>query len=434
MATTPAARIRCSPARPSTTSRASASCCTTERELTVGPTSDAELDAIVRQGGRRGEIYAALRAHSRSCTPISIRARFPDIPRRVSGYNLDQLLPEHGFNVARALVGTEGTCAIVLDAQFELDPQPAASIARRAGLCRRVRRRRSRSRHSGVHRPIGLEGFEGAIVDGLAPQGRAQPRPHAGGARLSARGIRRRRCPNRRTRSRSSLMERLRADARRAGRAPVHARAKQRRSGRSASPGRARPPARPRARRPLGGMGRRSRRAGEARPLPARSAQRCSTSIDYEAAYYGHFGHGCIHMQVSFDLQSEPGVRKYGEFVDRAADLVVRYGGSLSGEHGDGQSRGALLPKMFGPELMQAFREFKSAWDPDNRMNPHKARGRRICRPKTSGSAPTTGRGSPRRTSRFRTMTGRSRRRRCAASASASAASTTRARCAPATW
>ena len=92
----------------------------------------------------------------------------------------------------------------------------------------------------------------------------------------------------------------------------------------------------------------------------------------YVGAFYGHFGHGCIHMRVSFDLQSEAGIRKYGEFVERAADLVVSYGGSLSGEHGDGQSRGALLPRMFGPELMNAFRQFKAVWDPQNKLNPHK--------------------------------------------------------------
>src|SRR5581483_7324305 len=86
----------------------------------------------------------------------------------------------------------------------------------------------------------------------------------------------------------------------------------------------------------------------------------------------GHFGDGCIHMQVSFDLFTEKGIRDYAQFIDRAADLVIRYGGSLSGEHGDGQSRGALLPKMFGPELMNAFREFKSVWDPQNKMNPGK--------------------------------------------------------------
>ena len=69
-------------------------------------------------------------------------------------------------------------------------------------------------------------------------------------------------------------------------------------------------------------------------------------------------------MQVSFDLETEDGIRRYGEFIDRAADLVVSYGGSLSGEHGDGQSRGALLPKMFGPELMAAFGEFKASGIP----------------------------------------------------------------------
>jgi Fe-S oxidoreductase len=77
-------------------------------------------------------------------------------------------------------------------------------------------------------------------------------------------------------------------------------------------------------------------------------------------------------MRVTFDLESEAGIRQYGEFIERAADLVIAYGGSLSGEHGDGQSRAALLPKMFGPELVQAFERFKRAWDPENKLNPHK--------------------------------------------------------------
>src|ERR1051326_3641591 len=103
-----------------------------------------------------------------------------------------------------------------------------------------------------------------------------------------------------------------------------------------------------------------------------RDIRKLMNEYGYRGAFYGHFGHGCIHTRISFDLESEPGIRKYAEFIDRAADLVVSYGGSLSGEHGDGQSRGALLPKMFGPELMQAFAEFKRVWDPTNRMNPHK--------------------------------------------------------------
>jgi Fe-S oxidoreductase len=103
-----------------------------------------------------------------------------------------------------------------------------------------------------------------------------------------------------------------------------------------------------------------------------RELRKLLDDYQYRTAFYGHFGHGCIHMRVNFDLETESGIRKYGEFVNRAADLVIRYGGSLSGEHGDGQSRGALLPKMFGDELMAAFREFKAIWDPDNKLNPHK--------------------------------------------------------------
>src|SRR5450631_2858744 len=87
---------------------------------------------------------------------------------------------------------------------------------------------------------------------------------------------------------------------------------------------------------------------------------------------YGHFGQGCVHLRISFDLVTAEGIRKYREFIDQAADIVLAHGGSLSGEHGDGQSRAALLPKMYGAELMQAFREFKALWDPLNRMNPGK--------------------------------------------------------------
>ena len=92
----------------------------------------------------------------------------------------------------------------------------------------------------------------------------------------------------------------------------------------------------------------------------------------YRSPMYGHYGQGCVHMRINFDFASEQGLRDFREFIDRAADLVLSFGGSLSGEHGDGQARAALLPKMFGPELMQAFREFKALWDPDNRMNPGK--------------------------------------------------------------
>ena len=83
----------------------------------------------------------------------------------------------------------------------------------------------------------------------------------------------------------------------------------------------------------------------------------------YEAALYGHFGMGCIHCRITFDLTSKKGIKNYRSFAIDAAELVTTYGGSLSGEHGDGQSRAELLPIMFGKEIVQAFREFKSIWD-----------------------------------------------------------------------
>src|SRR5206468_3349474 len=79
-----------------------------------------------------------------------------------------------------------------------------------------------------------------------------------------------------------------------------------------------------------------------------------------------------IHTTIDFDLQSADGLARYRSFVSDAADLVVSLGGSLSGEHGDGQSRGWLLERMFGPELVRAFEEFKDIWDPDGKMNPGK--------------------------------------------------------------
>ena len=103
------------------------------------------------------------------------------------------------------------------------------------------------------------------------------------------------------------------------------------------------------------------------------SAQVDGRGIDYIGPLYGHFGHGCVHMRIDFDLEDRAGhPPSSANSWKSAADLVVSYGGSLSGEHGDGQSRAELLPKMFGPELMQAFREFKAIWDPDWKMNPGK--------------------------------------------------------------
>ncbi|NES17365.1 MULTISPECIES: FAD-linked oxidase C-terminal domain-containing protein, partial [Micromonospora] len=91
-----------------------------------------------------------------------------------------------------------------------------------------------------------------------------------------------------------------------------------------------------------------------------------------QASLYGHFGQGCVHTRIPFELRTADGVRQFRSFVERAADLVVSYGGSFSGEHGDGQSRGELLVKMYGDRVIRAFGRFKAIFDPDDRMNPGK--------------------------------------------------------------
>jgi Fe-S oxidoreductase len=85
---------------------------------------------------------------------------------------------------------------------------------------------------------------------------------------------------------------------------------------------------------------------------------------------YGHFGEGCVHVRIGFDLVSPAGIGRFESFLDAATDLVVEYGGSFSGEHGDGLARGQYLPKLYGPDVMSLFRRFKEIWDPHSLMNP----------------------------------------------------------------
>ncbi|HKT36414.1 MAG TPA: FAD-linked oxidase C-terminal domain-containing protein, partial [Nitrospira sp.] len=92
----------------------------------------------------------------------------------------------------------------------------------------------------------------------------------------------------------------------------------------------------------------------------------------YETTLFGHFGQGCIHTRIDYDLATRAGIAAFRSFHEEASDLVLGYGGSLSGEHGDGQSVAEFLPKMFGPELVRAFEQFKTIWDPEWRMNPGK--------------------------------------------------------------
>ena len=336
-------------------------------EMTVGPATENELNLIIREGGRRGEIYSKLRG-LRDRYGDQIRARFPRIPRRVSGFNLDELLPEQGFNPARALVGTEGTCAIVLEAKVRLihSPQHRALVGvgyKDAFI--------AADHVPEVLRfdPIGYEGFEGAIVDGLRAKGAANLDllPEGRGIVMVEFGAD---DPEQAKELAQQLIDYLK-EAPEAPNTRLYTKEEARHVWNLRESG-------PRAAAFAPGAKAQWEGWDDAAVAPEklggylRDIRKLLDEYGYTGAFYGHYGHGCIHMRVSFDFQSEAGIRAYKEFVERAADLVVSYGGSLSGEHGDGQSRGALLPKMFGPELMNAFREFKGVWDPHNNLNPHK--------------------------------------------------------------
>ena len=336
-------------------------------QLTVGRTSGGELDAIISAGGRRGDIYARLKS-LRDRYATLIRERYPDIPRRVSGYNLDQLLAENGFNVAGALVGSEGTCVVVVEARATLIPSPQHRSLVALGYAD-VYQAADHVPELLELKPIGLEGFEGVMIEALRRKGTPNLDliPDGGGYLLVEFGAD---SASDADAAAQQLVERVKR-SRFAPSVRVYTRAEAKTVWRIREGG-------PRAAISAPGAPPRYEGWDDSAVPPQnlgaylRDLRALQNEYGYQAVYYGHFGHACIHMQTSFDLQSEAGIRSFGEFVERAADLVVRYGGSVSGEHGDGQARGALLPKMFGPELMQGLREFKAIWDPDNRMNPGK--------------------------------------------------------------
>jgi FAD/FMN-containing dehydrogenase/Fe-S oxidoreductase len=335
-------------------------------QMTVGATTRDDVEHILRQGGREAEIYQALLGIGDRYADL-IRARFPKIPRRVSGYNLDDLLPEQ-FNIARALVGTEGTCVTVLEAKVKLIPSPQHRALVGIGY-RDAFIAADHVPEILSFQPIGFEGFEGSIVDGLRAKGapKLELLPQGRGIVLVEFGAD---DPDHARALAQQLIERLK-QVPDAPNTRLYTPAEARHVWQLRESG-------PRAAAFAPGAAPQWEGWDDAAVAPEklgrylRDIRALMDQYGYQGAFYGHFGHGCIHMRMSFDFESEAGIRKYGEFVERAADLVVSYGGSLSGEHGDGQSRGALLPKMFGPELMNAFRQFKAVWDPQNKLNPHK--------------------------------------------------------------
>jgi len=338
--------------------------------MQVGQTSDAELEKIIQEGGRRGEIYAGLKA-LRDRYGKLVRQRYPDIPRRVSGYNLNYLLAENGFHVARALVGSEGTCVTVLEATCRLVESPPQRVLLVIAYPD-IYQCADRVPEIMAHKPIGLEGIDHLLVEftrrkGINSEGLALL-PAGGGWLLAEFGAdtaaeaESQACTLMDSLGRSPKPPQMRlfTDQQRAKR--VWEVRESALGATSHVPGE-----------PLGWEGwEDSAVTPDKLGNYLRALHKLMAGYGYHSALYGHFGHACVHMRLNFDLESKAGIASYRKFVEEAADLVISYGGSLSGEHGDGQSRAELLPKMFGPELVQAFREFKALWDPDWKMNPGK--------------------------------------------------------------
>jgi FAD/FMN-containing dehydrogenase/Fe-S oxidoreductase len=338
--------------------------------MRVGPTSDEQLAQFISEGGRKGEIYAALKALRDKYIDL-LRTRFPNLPRRVSGYALDQLLPENGFNVARALVGTEGTCITLLEATTRLVASPPVRSLLVLGY--------ADAYHAADHvteilpfGPIGLEGFDSQLVSNirkkhlqaentlLLPDGGGWLLVEFGGQSEQEASDKARALMEQLQRGSNPPTMKLLTNKEEASR--IWAVREAALGATVFVPGEpegwegwedaAVPPEK------LGGY--------------LRDLRSMMNRYNYTSTFYGHFGQGCVHTRINFDLTSRDGIRKFRAFMEEAADLVVSYGGSISGEHGDGQSRGELLPKMYGEDLVQAFREFKAIWDPQGRMNPGK--------------------------------------------------------------
>lgn len=338
--------------------------------LTVGKTSPDELSRILAEGGRRAEIYGKLAALTERYAPL-IRARYPAIPRCVSGYNLPWLLPENGFDVARSLVGSEGTCAFVLAAKLRLVWSPPARVLAVLGYPD-VYAAADAVPEILEHGPIGLEGFDDRLIADmerirlfpesrrLLPPGRGWLLVEMGAAEaeeaLAAATNLVRSCAAEGGAVSSRLFER-REDAARIWQI------RQAALGATAHvPGQ-----------PLTWEGWEDSAVAPEKLGPyLRELRALLDRYGYRGDFYGHFGQGCVHTRTDFDFVTPAGIERYRAFLSEAADLVVGFGGSISGEHGDGQSRAELLPKMFGEELVGAFREFKAIWDPEGRMNPGK--------------------------------------------------------------
>ena len=341
--------------------------------MNVGWMTDADLDGLTRQSGRVGEIYKNLRSLRDRYAGL-IHEKYPPIPRRVSGYNLDQLIPgkDGRFNIARSLVGSESTLVTVLEAKCRLIDAKAERVILMLGYPD-VYEAADHVMDIDPFGPTALEGIDHRLYDNIIKKGGPHTKflgllPEGKGWLMAEFGADRKQ-------DAIDLANQVMESLKKKPGAPhmhlftetddMHHIWEVRESGLGATafvPGE--PDTWPGwedsavAPEKLGGY--------------LRELRALYNKYEYNPSLYGHFGQACVHCRVDFDVASSAGIRKWRSFMEEATDLCTRYGGSLSGEHGDGQARAEFLYKMYGPELMQAFREFKSIWDPDWKMNPGK--------------------------------------------------------------
>ncbi|MET8946774.1 FAD-binding and (Fe-S)-binding domain-containing protein [Streptomyces sp. NPDC004542] len=298
----------------------------------------------------------------------ALRTELGRIPRQVSGYQLHHLLPEHGRDAARALVGTEGTCAVVTGATVALVPVPAATTLLALGYHDVVDAARDVPAILG-HRPTAVEGMDEAIVATM--RHRRGPGSVTGLPEGSAwlyveldaddeeEALRRGR----------ALLAELRAAGRLVAGRVVESAAERRSLWRVREDG--------------AGLAARLVDGGASWPgwedAAVDPGDLAAYLHDFRAllaryaltgVLYGHFGAGCVHVRIDFEQSTAEGRTAMRAFLTDAAALVVRHGGTLSGEHGDGRARSELLGVMYSVRMRAAFASFKRLFDPDGVLNP----------------------------------------------------------------
>lgn len=340
-----------------------------------GETSDEMLASIIADpDDPRSSIYRRLTEFEERYRD-EIRRKYPDIPRRVSGYNLDSLLPEHNFDVAGLLVGSESTLVTVLHAELELIPTLKERTLVVLGFPD-VMTAADAVPTVLPFEPVALEGIDDRLIhdehikrlnpvalDEL-PEGKAFLMVQFGGNSREE------------VDSRAESMLAALKESEHDPRVSFLEHPEQedelwrvREGGLGAT---AHVPGHPDTWEGWEDSAVAPDRLGDYLRDLEKLYEEFGYADDAQPSLYGHFGQGCVHTRIPFGLTSTEGVAKYRRFMERAARLVASYGGSFSGEHGDGQSRGELLPIMFGDVIIRAFRELKEIFDPHAKMNPGK--------------------------------------------------------------